>query len=503
MGGINLNIDDTDQRYKQHTMYNYREKYKNIKSELAAAYVRDLISFQSDPLHQPTNSLNETLQELFRTFFPGKAFLGPKPTSDGRLSFSVELETGSTHDINDLSSGEKEILYGYLRLQNTSPRNSVVLLDEPELHLNPRLVKGLPRFYQKYLGEAKDNQIRLATHSDAFLRSVIGEPGFSVYHMRSPLEAAKSGAQIGRVSAHDEVEPALFDLVGDLAAYAPGGKLVVLEGGGDLDFDVRFVEDLFPELQRSANLISGENKARVRLLGNALEKAFAAKRLDIGVYTITDRDFDEEPELARVGRHLVWKVYHIENFLLSGSHIATVLTEAHRPKEPYTEDWVEEELRVAAASTIPNLVEHELRRLVNDAFIQSINLGFDPMREDKGAALYEAAVRSRARIEAVIADALSAERLMTREAALIAKFNDDLKAGNWKSNFRGREVLKAFASKHGGGISYSYFRNLIQARMKLAGHQPPLMKATIDEIMGRAVSDASLDAIVAATAPMS
>jgi len=101
----------------------------------------------------------------------------------GSLIFPVFLDDGSSHDINELSSGEKEVLYGYLRIQNTSPKNSILLLDEPELHLNPRLIMGLPKFYQKHLGIEKNNQIWLVTHSDTLLRETIGEPGFSVYHM--------------------------------------------------------------------------------------------------------------------------------------------------------------------------------------------------------------------------------------------------------------------------------------------------------------------------------
>jgi hypothetical protein len=260
IGGISFNVDEVDQRYKNHILYGYAEKYKNIKSELASAFIKDLISAQAGEKNSTNNSLTTTLKELFTLFFPGKRFAGPQAYSDGKLGFPVVLEDGATHDINDLSSGEKEVLYGYLRLQNTSPRNSIVLLDEPELHLNPRLVKGLPRFYQKHIGRAKNNQIWLATHSDAFLRSSVGEPGFSVYHLRSPLEVRRTGLQLKLVSADDEVEAVIYDLVGDLAAYSPGKKIVIFEGGGDSDFDVRFVSDLFPGLLRDANLVSGESK---------------------------------------------------------------------------------------------------------------------------------------------------------------------------------------------------------------------------------------------------
>ena len=90
--------------------------------------------------------LSETLKELFRRFFPGKEFEGVKTNEKGELEFAVTVGDGKKHDINDLSSGEKEILFGYLRLRNSAQRQSIILLDEPELHLNPKLIQGLPQF---------------------------------------------------------------------------------------------------------------------------------------------------------------------------------------------------------------------------------------------------------------------------------------------------------------------------------------------------------------------
>ncbi len=61
------------------------------------------------------------------------------------------------------------MLYGYLRIRNAAPKHSVLLIDEPELHLNPRLIKGLASFYHRHLGKALGNQLWLVTHSDALI----------------------------------------------------------------------------------------------------------------------------------------------------------------------------------------------------------------------------------------------------------------------------------------------------------------------------------------------
>jgi hypothetical protein len=80
---INLTIE-SENRLKQHALYNYTNKYANLKTEMGSAYVRHLLSRQADPTAAADDALTTTLKELFSTFFPGKEFLGPQPTSDGR-----------------------------------------------------------------------------------------------------------------------------------------------------------------------------------------------------------------------------------------------------------------------------------------------------------------------------------------------------------------------------------------------------------------------------------
>ena len=150
---------------------------------MAASYVKELLAQEAGVPKAQQSTLTNTLKDLFTTFFPDKKFLGPQPTSTGSLEFPVETLTGSRHDLDELSSGEKEILYGYLRIRNSAPRYSIILLDEPELHLNPRLIRGLPEFYRKNLGEVLGNQMWLVTHSDALLREVVGRETYNVFHM--------------------------------------------------------------------------------------------------------------------------------------------------------------------------------------------------------------------------------------------------------------------------------------------------------------------------------
>ena len=282
---------------------------------MAANYIRDLIAEKAAekagvPAEQRP-SIVQSLEELFRLFFPDKKFLGPQPTRSGRLTFNVRTATGAEHDLNDLSSGEKEVLYGYLRLRNISPRNSVLLLDEPELHLNPKLLKGLPQFYARHLGQAFSNQIWLLTHSDVLITEALDQEGFAVFNMLPPAVPTKP--QLVPVARGESLKRAILSLIGEKASYNPEAALLIFEGGGDTQFDASMTLDLF-RLQRRVNPISGTSKARVRELHTLLERALKANDLEAPVFSIVDRDSDTD-NAPRSATELQWDVYHIENYL--------------------------------------------------------------------------------------------------------------------------------------------------------------------------------------------
>lgn len=480
--GVNLSLDQTDQKYSQHTLYNYNNKYNNVKSEMAGDFIKELLAAQADPEgHSRPSSLSNTLKELFESFFPDKKFLGPQPKPDGSLSFPVVTQIGTEHDLDELSSGEKEILYGYLRIRSSAPRDSIILLDEPELHLNPRLIRGLPEFYRKHLGEALQNQLWLVTHSDALIREAVGKPGFNVFHML-PCGAEPLGAsQLKPLTATQDLEMALADLVGDLAAYRPGGKGLIFEGGGDSDFDRTIAGALFAEELRGINLISGTNKIRVRALHDILERAYEKGDLPTKFYAIVDRDSGDTTEETKAVNRYEWDVYHVENYLLDGRIISDVLN-ALNLKIKYDESLVVDRLNIAARKVVSNVLVHKLRIYANSKIVKLIDFGFSPDSNNVGRDLRDAISRSLERVMSASKYDLSEERLKEREQEIRTEIEESLRDGTWKTRLPGREILKQFLALEKVSVGYEIFRNLIVSRMVERGHKPPGMKAVIDKI---------------------
>lgn len=481
VGGINLSIESSGDLLRKHALYNYANKYSNLKNEMAASYVRALLAKEAGLSPAGDTTLTETLRDLFATFFPGKAFLGPTPTSDGRLLFPVRTPSGAMHDINDLSSGEKEVLYGYLRLRNSAPKNSVLLIDEPELHLNPRLMRGLASFYHRHLGKPLNNQLWLVTHSDTLIRDAVGRSEFRVFHMHPA--SPEISQQATPVTASEHLEAIVVDLVGDLAAYRPGAKIAIFEGGGDSEFDVRLVNTLFPEFQSAVNAISGGGKSRVRDLYETLDRIAKDGHLPARFYSVCDRDYGQ-PQSAG-SRYLEWDAYHIENYLLEPQFICTVLNELNLTTHALTtEHEVNLALAAFAEETIASQVRHHLERYANSALLDSLKLGTDPNAESISDALRSRLEAWATRVQHVMSDSLSADALRTEEHQLRSRFENELKSGDWKKTFRGRDILRRFVGVHGRGkVNYEAFRNLIAARMREMGFKPPGMATVLNRIL--------------------
>ena len=390
-------------------------------------------------------------------------------------------QNGTEHDLDELSSGEKEILYGYLRIRSSAPRDSIILLDEPELHLNPRLIRGLPEFYRKHLGEALQNQLWLVTHSDALIREAVGKPGFNVFHMLPCGAEIVETSQLRPLTVTADLDLAIADLVGDLAAYRPGGKGLIFEGGGDSDFDKTITGKLFADELRGINLISGTNKARVQSLHEILARAYANGDLPTKFYAVTDSDAEGGEASTPGVNRFNWNVYHLENYLLDDLIISEVLNSLSLEKK-YDAAMVADRLMTAAQNVVPGVLVHKMRVCANSKLVECIKLGFNPGTLTISADLSEASSRSASKMQTVVTNDLSGDKLNEIELGFRTDMQKSFSEGSWRQKLPGREILKQFAALE-RLQSYEVLRNLIVSRMAEKGIKPSGMKEVIDKIV--------------------
>jgi len=390
---------------------------------------------------------------------PGKEFQGVTANEQGELEFAVTVQGGDKHDINDLSSGEKEILFGYLRLRNSAQRHSIILLDEPELHLNPKLIQGLPQFYEKHVGTDLENQIWTVTHSDAFLREAMSSSGTKVLHMREAARSLVDHNQIQEISGRREEENAILELIGDIAGYRPGGKIVVFEGEGS-EFDRRMTAKLFPAFDRKMNFVSGGNKATVRRLHQALDSQSDRSRM---TFSIVDRDDAGQVDADEKRGMYTWDVYHMENCLLEPSVILDVLNRTSLDGTAFENaDEVDEALRAIAEEHIEHMVEDRIRARAHSAIRDVIRLKDGTQAADVSTKVARKIEESAYRFSQLVKTDLSPESLESvaaeRREALKTALHDPVE---WKRVFRGRDILAAFTKRYGKGLSYQAIRDMI------------------------------------------
>jgi predicted ATPase len=468
---IKLRVSDRSEERRSRFLYDFENKYRNIKTQLGEEYVVSILKSQN-PLDAP---LQKSIKELFKTFFPGKEFLGVQLGEGNALSFPVKLSTGEIHDIDELSSGEKEIVYGYLGLRTGTPRQSIILVDEPELHLNPALIQGLPTFYKLHLADALDAQVWIVTHSDAILRQAVRAPTTAVYHMARPR--GDGAPQAVKINSRDAVEAAVLDLIGDLAAYRPYAKIVLIEGNSETRFDAEMIRRLFPDIAERANIIPVGSRrmtagVRVRLL-----EVLSVSGLTGRAASISDGDLNlARPVSESDGNHFVWPVYEIENFLL----VPDVLRGAARVmlgREAFANDAeLMDRLRSLAENLVNDLAITEIQELINDEFMQSLSIGGS--KANPVGTMSASATAAKERIAALEVDADRVKRLFDYAEARFRKF---LESSEYLKRFPGDRLLRALAGHL--GVNGDHFRNVCLEQAQRLGLRPPEMQKVLEEAL--------------------
>ncbi len=474
IGNFNLNFEEKKNNLRNHSLYNTNHKYQNIKNEMSNIYIKQKLTGKVE-----NDNIIDSLKEMFAIFFDGKEFCEPD-ISDGKIDFIVKLSDGTTHDINDLSSGEKELLFGYLRIKLSNKENSVLLFDEPELHLNPKMIKALPHFYKKFISNNGKNQIWIITHSDTFLREIFLEESVDIYHLKpANLLNENEQNQLIEISIEEEIQSLLFDLSGNLATYVPDKNILILEGDSEnKGFDSTMLTTLFPELNEKVNIISAGNKEKVKKLHNILNKASNEKKLNYSFFSIVDRDNDS---FSNIDNYFAWDVYHIENYLINTKYITKVLNETLLTN--VDENYVDELLKKCAEKTINKLLIHNIQNFINDKVIKDFNTNIGIGTENIASEYFNLIEKNYKKLEEQKENFFSEEKLINYEQKEREKLIESIKNGDWVKDYRGRDILKRFCDESKIGIRYDKFKNLIISSMKNDNFKPTGMKEVIDKIL--------------------
>ena len=170
-----------------------------------------------------------------------------------------ENSAGEEFDINDLSSGEKQLFLRTLSIKMLEPNNSIILIDEPELSLHPKWQQRIIEVYKK-IGE--NNQIIVATHSPHILGSVSNENIFILYKNENGKIEAKTGDELYS-SYGQPVDRVLKDIMGLKSVRTP-----------KIDRDIQELRKLVDEDKYNTEEFKEKYNNLLEILGSTDEDLF-------------------------------------------------------------------------------------------------------------------------------------------------------------------------------------------------------------------------------------
>ena len=140
---------------------------KDIPSYIATKMISAMLKNKNEKVGDVQKKVFNEINEIFENLSIGVKV--EDISQDGRNITLFTNSSGDEFDINELSSGEKQLFLRTLAIKMLNPENSIILIDEPELSLHPKWQQRIVDVYRKI---GKNNQIIIATHSPHILGSV-------------------------------------------------------------------------------------------------------------------------------------------------------------------------------------------------------------------------------------------------------------------------------------------------------------------------------------------
>lgn len=430
-----------------------QNKYQYIKQYLASLKMKDLQGIQQS-LREDKDINFDSLQEI-RSFF--NEFFSPMEFDDVYLDknpfqFLVKTPRGKI-DIDELSSGEKEILNTFIHFHQLKPENSIILFDEPDVHLHPELERKYLSVLRK-LGE--NNQFFITTHSPEMMIEAGNDALFTIIKYQNDLNEN----QFVKVSNNSEIHSVLSNIMGSKGFVSLNRKVIFIEGEYS-STDIQLFEKLYPNNIYNITFIPSGNSTTVTNISEKVNYLLQNGTTFQQYYCIIDGDIEREGDTSIYSNIYKLPVYHIENFLVNEKDIFE-LTKAMLGNEcEYSiEDEVLEDLKKIALSD-----EHLLpfTKALMDARVYNITKQATDL-------IYCNNFEQLKQLKPIDFTDIKSEAYIVIE--------NSIKDGNWKSVCKGRDLLKGYCRIN--GLKYEQFRNLLIERMKIV---PDGLKVIMENIL--------------------
>lgn len=243
-----------------------------------------------------SNKFNEVLGQVFPDYQIEASWVSGQVDLAGRLDLRIKKYDSHPITIDQLSTGEREVFALLFCIFVSRDKEDVYLIDEPEIHLNWDLERGLFGFFEWFCNKF-GKQIIVVTHSRIIFRpEFYGRTQFLVWE-NSKIICKKEISEKQKSSIAGEVS----NIVNIMDSSKP--IFFVEDNQHKL-----FVAELASVLGKDVEVIVCGNKTAVKAIFEMLKNSTSGK-----TYFLTDGDNESSKIVDERFIHL--QKYCIENYL--------------------------------------------------------------------------------------------------------------------------------------------------------------------------------------------
>lgn len=379
-------------------------------------------------------------KRAFSQLLAPKELLDPEAKNQ-QLYYSFE---GQTFPIESLSSGEREVINIVFDFILRNPSHSIIVFDEPELHLHPELSYKLLQTLQT---TGEQNQFIFCTHSPDIITASLEH---SVVFI-SPPSSPPSNQAI-TVHEDDETHQALRLLGQSIGIIALGKRIVLIEGT-DASLDKQMYGSIIKSRFPNLVLVPSGGKEVISSFSSIIESILNKTMWGVEFFMLCDRDavplhIDRvSVEAEANGRLKVLPRYHIENYFLDENILAAVFG----IMEP-TETWLldPKQIRVKLKELARDMISYTTALIESVSYRQAVgNVDLMPKgcngktEKELVALITEKANSEIDRIQHALNPTNVGASVQARMAELKASLDND--TDDWKRLIPGKQLLNKFA----------------------------------------------------------
>lgn len=447
---IQLGQNDVNQQIQSYSA-NPQIKFQRLKTTLL-----NILMINNNDIQSVKNDFKLIFDELL----PGKELYGIKlENRTGRLSVLIrEKDSKAVYDIDFLSSGEKGLLMTFYLLLKTMDEEGIILLDEPELHLNPAVCRNIIPFLKSKICKDKKAQVILTTHSAEILSATKDDENLHLLHLIDDRTITKILKK-----DDSEAQEALKSLGIQTSDILFNKGIIYLEGNTDEDYIPIIVGDLISGYSIKSLGGRGEIEKEIITLQESDEKG------ELDGYHIFILDNDNKPYKGKSTSNvkvIQWDRYCFENYLLDLDIIYNVIKEFDCKNPPNNRALLQQKVKELALNQVNFKA---IRESLDEKMPQNISIKNSELKgksNDEIISVFEKTVLETKKLFEEFEDDTWKKQLSDLIEVKKGEY-EDLWSEDWKKKCDGKTLIKAIHREFGIKASLTKVTKDILKEMKL------------------------------------